>query len=41
LELWPFEAKSASDVWDRTDQGFTRRLTNYNKVHCKDKELSA
>ena len=33
--------ESVFDVRDHSYQGFTRRSTNYNKVHCKDKELSA
>ena len=39
LVFW--ERRSASDVWDRSLQGFSRRLANYHKVHCSDKELSA
>ena len=41
MEIWPFEAESASDGWDRTFQKITPRLTNYYKVDWKEKELSA
>jgi hypothetical protein len=33
-------AKSWFDGWFHTCHGFTLRLTNYRKVHCKEKDLS-